>query len=47
MVTRIREDNIASIKAATFCGIKVTEDYKEYYIPKLKKNVKMYIYVFD
>lgn len=42
MVTSIREDNIASLKAYTSCGVKVLDKYHDYYIPRLEKNVKMY-----
>lgn len=47
MVSSIREDNIASMKAYSSCGVVVTDKYKEVYIPKLRKNVKMYIVYFD
>ncbi len=47
MITSIREDNIASMKAYTACGVKVLDDYKEVFIPKLGKNVKMYIVIYD
>ena len=47
MVGSIREDNIASMKAYTACGIKVLDEYREVFIPKLGKNVKMYIVVYD
>lgn len=47
MVSSIREDNIASMKAYTACGIKVLEDYKEKFIPGLGKKVKMYVIVYD
>ncbi len=47
MVTSIREDNIASLKAYTSCGVKVREDYKDYYIPRLGKNVKMFYVEYD
>lgn len=43
MKGQIREDNIASMKVYTSCGVKVTEDYNMVYIPKLGKEVKMYI----
>ena len=43
MVSSIREDNIASMKAYSACGVKITEDYRLVYIPKLEKEVKMYI----
>ncbi|MEY8390529.1 GNAT family N-acetyltransferase [Lachnospiraceae bacterium 45-W7] len=42
MVTSIREDNIASMKAYTSCGVRVTDKFKMVYIPKLEKEVKMY-----
>ena len=47
MVGSIREDNIASMKAYTACGINVLDEYKEVFISKLGKNVKMYIVVYD
>ena len=47
MVGSIREDNIGSMKAYTACGVKVLDEYKEVFIPKLNKCVKMYIVVFD
>lgn len=47
MVGSIREDNIASMKAYTACGVKVLGDYKEVFIPKLEKTVKMYIVVYE
>lgn len=47
MVGSIREDNIASMRAYAACGIKVLDDYREVFIPKLGKNVKMYIVVYD
>ena len=47
MVGSIREDNIASMKAYQACGIKVLDEYREVFIPKLNKNVKMYIVVYD
>lgn len=47
MVGSIREDNIASMKAYTACGVKIIDKYKEVFIPKLGKNVKMYIVVYD
>lgn len=47
MVGSIREDNIASMKAYTSCGVVVTDKYKEVYIPKLGKNVKMYIVYYN
>lgn len=43
MVGSIREDNVASMKAYTACGVKLTQNYKMVYIPKLNKEVKMYI----
>lgn len=43
MIDSIREDNIASMKAYTACGVKITQDYKMIYIPKLNKEIKMYI----
>lgn len=43
MIGSIREDNIASMKAYTACGVKITDEYKMVYIPKLDKEVKMYI----
>lgn len=43
MVTSIREDNIASMKAYISCGVTVTNDYKMVFIPQLGKEVKMYI----
>ena len=46
-VGAIREDNIASMKAYTACGARVTDKYRETFIPKLNKNVKMYIVVYD
>ena len=47
MVDAIREDNVASMKAYTACGVRVTDKYREVFIPKLNKNVKMYIIVYD
>ena len=47
MVSSIREDNIASMKAYTACGVRVTDEYKNVYIPKLGKEVKMYTIVYD
>ena len=47
MVGSIREDNIGSMKAYTACGIQVLDEYKEVFIPKLGKNVKMYTVVYD
>lgn len=47
MVSSIREDNIASMKAYTACGIQVLDEYKKVFIPKLGKNVKMYTVVYD
>lgn len=47
MVSCIREDNIASMKAYTACGIKVLENFKEKFIPRLGKKVKMYVIVYD
>lgn len=47
MVGKIREDNIASLKAYTACGIKVLDQYEEVYIPKLEKNVKMNFVVYE
>lgn len=38
----IREDNLASMKAYADTGVKVTDEYKEVYIPKLGRTVKMY-----
>lgn len=43
MVSSIREDNVASMKAYRACGVEVLDEYREVYIPKMKKNVKMYI----
>lgn len=43
MVSSIREDNIASLKAYTACGVVVTDEYRNVYIPRLDKEVKMYI----
>ncbi|MBC5744963.1 GNAT family N-acetyltransferase [Lachnospiraceae bacterium MD308] len=43
MKDAIREDNIASLKAYQACGVNVTEEYRMVYIPKLDKEVKMYI----
>lgn len=47
MVGSIREDNIASMKAYVACGVKVMDEYKEVFIPKLGKNVKMYVVIYD
>ena len=47
MVGSIREDNIASKKAYTACGVRVLDDYKETYIPKLGEKVKMNIVVYE
>lgn len=38
----IREDNIASMKAYAANGVKILQDYKMVYIPKLDKEIKMY-----
>lgn len=43
MVGSIREDNIASMKAYSACGVKITDEYRMVYIPQLNKEVKMYI----
>lgn len=40
--TSIREDNAASMKAFAACGVKVLEEYRLVYIPKLDKEVKMF-----
>lgn len=42
MYTSIREDNIASFKAFKRNGAVVLDEYRTVYIPKLKKEVKMY-----
>ena len=47
MVGSIREDNIASMKAYTACGIVVSDKAKEVFIPALNKAVKMYIVYYD
>ncbi len=47
MVGSIREDNLASLKAYTACGIKVLEEYRNVFIPKLGKEVKMFTVVYD
>lgn len=47
MVGSIREDNITSMKAYTFCGVEVLDEYREVFIPKLGKNVKMYVVAYD
>lgn len=47
MIGSIREDNIASMKAYTSCGVKILDEYKEVYIPKLEKRVKMYIVAYN
>lgn len=47
MVGSIREDNIASMKAYSACGVKVLDEYREVYIPQLDKNVKMYVVVYE
>jgi len=47
MIGSIREDNIASLNVYTSCGIKVLDEYKDVYIPKLGKNVKMNTVVYD
>lgn len=48
MKTKIREDNIASMKAYLSCGVKKQDDFVMVYIPKLGSEVKMYYmeYVF-
>lgn len=38
----IREDNYASMKAYKACGVTVTDEYRMVYIPKLKKEIRMY-----
>lgn len=47
MVSSIREDNVASMKAYKSCGVEVLNDYKEVFIPGLRKNVKMYIIKYE
>lgn len=47
MVSSIREDNVASMKAYTSCGVKLSDNYREVYIPKLDKFVKMYYIIYD
>lgn len=47
MVSYIREDNIASMKAYSACGVKITEEYKNVFIPKLKKDVKMFKIIYE
>ena len=47
MVGSIREDNIASMKAYTACGIKILDKYKDVFIPKLGKKVKMYTAIYN
>ena len=42
MVGSIREDNIASLKAYSSLNVRVTQDYKMVFIPKLGKEVKMF-----
>lgn len=43
MKDAIREDNTASLKAYQSCGVKITDEYKMVYIPKLDKEIKMYV----
>lgn len=38
----IREDNLASMKAYAETGFKMTDEYREVYIPKLGRTVKMF-----
>ncbi|MCR4617587.1 MAG: GNAT family N-acetyltransferase [Lachnospiraceae bacterium] len=47
MVGSIREDNIASMKAYTSCGIQVLDEYKNVFVPKLEREVKMYKVIYD
>lgn len=41
MISSIREDNIASMKVYTACGVKIMEQYKMVFIPRLDKEVRM------
>lgn len=43
LYTMIREDNLASLRAFSACGVQITEDYQMEYIPSLGKEVKMFI----
>lgn len=47
MVDYVREDNIASQKAYSSCGVTITEEFKTVYIPKLNDNVKMYKMLYE
>lgn len=47
MVSYIREDNIASMKAYGSCGVNITDEFKEVYIPGLEKNVKMFKIIYE
>ena len=42
MITKIREDNVASMKAYMSCGVKKRDDFAMVYIPKLAREVRMY-----